>query len=368
MDLALQPAFLAEASTLLILLAGAILIYWSFRERYLVPWMAGWTVYGLAKLFSALSRTHHPGVPWHALAYIAFVLAMGLFAGTVFLYVYRKNLLWPAAAILALSLGLGLAHAWATKSLLLRGAFELSWRLVLALAAAQMVRFSWGRPNVGRWVLAATLLFLHSDLPASRHALYGYDILIDLLLGISMMTIVLDDSRAQIRRLDVLNAITLQISGSRDLASTVQLVLDELSQITRAKSAWFRVLEGDKLVLTAQTGLSSQLVQTLRGVDLTHSLSRFSGPEGKEVAVVRSSEAVEAFRTALEGEGLHHLVLVPVEGKNSQIGVLVMGMPHFRVHTESEKSFLKAAAKQLGLAAEPDGTDRTVAERMGEHF
>jgi PAS domain S-box-containing protein len=35
MNLALQPAFLAKASTLLILLAGAILIYRSFREKYL---------------------------------------------------------------------------------------------------------------------------------------------------------------------------------------------------------------------------------------------------------------------------------------------------------------------------------------------
>ena len=351
MDLALQPAFLAEASTLLILLAGAILIYWSFREKYLVPWMAGWTVYGLAKLFSALSRAHHPGAPWHALSYAAFVLAMGLFAGTVFLYVYRKNLLWPAAAILALSLGLGLVHAWATKSLLLRGAFELSWRLVLALAAAQMVRFSWGRPNVGRWVLAATLLFLHSDLPTNQHAVYGYDILIDLLLGISMMTIVLDDSRVQIRRLDVLNAITLQISGSRDLAPTIQMVLEELSRITRAKSAWFRLLEGDKLVLTAQTGLSPALEQTLRSIDLSYSAGRLAGRD-REVVLVHASEAVEAFQPAFESERLHHLVLVPVEGKTSQIGVLVMGMPHFRVHTENEKNFLKAAAKQLGLAAE----------------
>jgi PAS domain S-box-containing protein len=351
MDLALQPAFLAEASTLLILLAGAVLIYWSFREKYLVPWMAGWTVYGLAKLFSALSRAHHPGAPWHALSYVAFVMAMGLFAGTVFLYVYRKNLLWPAGVILTVALGLGLAHAWAPKSLLLRGAFEIVWRAVLALAAAQLVRFSWGRPNVGRWVLAATLLFLHSDLPTNQHVIYGYDILIDLLLGISMMTIVLDDSRVQIKRLDVVNAITLQISASRELAPTVQMVLEELSRITRAKSSWFRLLQGDKLVLTAQTGLSPALAQTLRSVDITHSVSRFAARE-REVAVVRSSEAVAAFQPALEAERLHHLVLVPVEGKTSQIGVLVMGMPHFRVHTENEKSFLKAAAKQLGLAAE----------------
>jgi PAS domain S-box-containing protein len=351
MDLALQPAFLAEAATLLILLAGAILIYWSFRERYLVPWMAGWTVYGLAKLFSALGRTHNSVVPWHVLSYVAFVLAVGLFAATVFLYVYRRSLLWPAGAILAVALGLGLAHAWTTDSLLLRYAFEVSWRLVLALAAVELVHFSWGRPTVGRWILAATLLFLPSDLPTNQHAIYGYAVLIDLLLGISMMMIVLDDSRVQIQRLDVLNTVTLEISDSRDFTQTAQAVLQELSLITSAKSAWFRLLDGEMLVLTAQAGLSEAMVEAIRTVDTARSVSGYALRES-EVVVLRSSEASPAFKQALQAEGLHHLVLVPVEGKNSQIGMLVIGMRHHRVHTENEKNFLKAAAKQLGLAAE----------------
>lgn len=365
MDLALQPAFLAEASTLLILLAGAILIFWSFREKYLVPWMAGWTAYGLAKLFSALSRAHQPWAPWHALSYVAFVLAVGLFAGTVFLYVYRKSLLWPSSAILTISLSLGLAHAWAIKSLFLRGSFEVSWRIVLALAAVQMVRFSWGRLNVGRWVLAGTLLFLHSDLPTNQHALYGYDILIDLLLGISMMTIVLDDSRAQIQRLDVVNTITLLISESRDFMATVQTVLEELSRVTRAKAAWFRLLDGDKLVLTAQIGLSEALVEAARTVDTGRSVSGYA-MRASEVLVLRSSEATPMFQSALKIERLHHLMMVPVEGKNSQIGMLVIGMGHFRVHTENEKNFLKAAAKQLGLAAENRNLLRQIVRSRNE--
>lgn len=351
MDLALQPAFLAEASTLLILLAGAILIYWSFREKYLLPWIAGWSAFGLTKLFSALSRAHQPGAPWHTLSYIAFILAVGLFTGTVFLYVYRKNLLWPAGAMLALALALGLAHAWAPKALLLRGAFEITWRAVLVLASAHMVRFTWGRANFGRWVLAGTLLFLNSGLPHNQHAIYGYDILIDLLLGISMMTIVLDDSRAQIQRLDVVNAISLRLSDAEEFVTTLQPVLQELMRITRAKSAWFRLLDGDRLVLAAQIGLSPATMEAVHSVDTTRSVSGYAMREG-DVLVLRSSEASANFKQALKTEGLHHLLMVPVEGKNSQIGMLVIGMAHFRVHTENEKNFLKALAKQLGLAAE----------------
>ena len=51
-------------------------------------------------------------------------------------------------------------------------------------------------------------------------------------------------------------------------------------------------------------------------------------------------------------EGIHHLVVVPVLGKSSPIGVVALGMAHHRSYTEDDRSFLKAAANQLGLAAE----------------
>jgi len=58
MDLTLQSAFLAEMSTLLILLAGAVLLYSSFREKYLLPWIAGWTCLTLSKVCVAVDQSH----------------------------------------------------------------------------------------------------------------------------------------------------------------------------------------------------------------------------------------------------------------------------------------------------------------------
>src|SRR5262252_1205871 len=99
MDVALRSPFLAEGLILLILLAGAVLLYWSFRERYLVPWMGGWVLGGLAKAFGDLSlRPGHPHI-WTALAYAAFVVAAGLFTVGVFLYVHHKKLLLPAGLL-----------------------------------------------------------------------------------------------------------------------------------------------------------------------------------------------------------------------------------------------------------------------------
>jgi len=346
-------AFLAEASILLALLAGAILLYWSFREKYLVPWIAGWTVYGLAKLFTTFSQTQASPRLWTALAYAFFVVAVGLFTGAVFLYVYQKKSLWLAGGFLSFALVVGIVRAlWLPHATLVRSAFDyFSWRLVLVLAAVQLVRFAWGRLNVGRWILAAMLLLLHTDLVPNAHALVGYDVLIDLLLGISMMIIVLDDSRVQIQRLNVLNSITQQLSNSNEFEPTIQTVLEDLSQIIRAKAAWFRVLEGGQLVLTAHRGLSEAFADTARTIEAGKSVGGYVLRES-EVFILPSSEVAPELRKLLKTEGIHHIVLVPVEGKSSRIGMLVMGMAHFRAHTEYEKKFLKAAAKQLGLAVE----------------
>ncbi len=365
MDLALQPVFLAEGSTLLVLLAGAILLYRSFREKYLVPWIAGWTVFGLARLFTALSDSPTPQRLWTALAYVSFVAAVGLFAGTVFLYVSQKRLVWPAVAILCLALALGLVRTWLPGSTVLRIAFQSSYLLVLLAAALQMVRYSWGRFNAGRWVLAGLLPLLHNDLAFHVHSILGYDILVDLVLGISMMTIVLDDSRVQIQRLNVLNTITQQISNSGDFAPVVDTFLRELMQITRAKAAWFRILDGELLVLNAQLGVTEAFAATVRNVSTSKSVSGYVMRES-QVVILRAIDAQPEFQPMLKAEGIHHLVLVPVEGKSTQIGMLSLAISHFRVHTESEKRFLRAAAGQFGLGAENRNLVRQVEQSRNE--
>src|SRR5262249_59080841 len=138
----------------------------------------------------------------------------------------------------------------------------LCWIVKIA-ASAQLVRFAWGRRTIGRWLLAFALLLLHVEVAGVSHPIVGYDVLVDLLLGIGIMTIVLEDSRVQIQRLDALNTITHQISDSRDFDSTVNTILDEIIGITHAKAVWFRTLQGDKLVMTASKGLSESFVQNV---------------------------------------------------------------------------------------------------------
>ena len=367
MDLALQYAFLAEGSTLLILLAGAILLYRSFRERYLELWIAGWTAYTVSRFLIGMHAGHNFSLFLLITAFSTFIAAMGLFACAVFLYVDQKKLILPAVITLLIAFVLGiLVYFGNAGNLIPPRVVELCWRLVLLAASIQLLRFAWGRLNIGRWLLAIMLI-----MPQLHHRTTGstdlwHEVLIDLLLGISMMTIVLDDSRVQIQRLDVLNTITSQISESRDFEPTVAVVLEELTQISRARAAWFRVLEGDRLVLAAHRGLSPGFATQAATVDINRSVSGFALREG-EVYVMRSSEATEDLRRALKTEHLHHILLVPVEGRqHSQIGIFVLGVAHFRAHMASEKKFLKAAARQLGLAAENRKLAQQVAQSRNE--
>lgn len=362
MDLALQYAFLAEGSTLLILLAGAILLYRSFREHYLELWIAGWTAYTGSRFLVAAFAGHQSSALWPFLAFAAFIVAMGLFAGSVFLYVDEKRLIIPAIIILLISIALGaFVYGSSTPHILAERIVQVSWRAVLLAASLQLLRFAWGRLNVGRWLLAVMLVLPHLHVGPRLSTQIWHDFLIDLLLGISMVMIVLDDSRVQIQRLDVLNTITNQISASRDFEPTVAVVLEELTQISRAKAAWFRVLEGDKLVLAAHRGLSPAFARQGSAVEVNRSVSGFALREG-QVYVMRSAEAAPEVASILKGDRIHHVLLVPVEGRHSQIGIFALGMAHFRAHMATEKNFLKAAARQLGLAAE----NRKLAEQVAQ--
>ena len=253
MNLTLQSAFLAEMSTLLILLAGAILLYSSFREKYLVPWIGGLSVFTVSKVFLALSASQPQTQMWAALAYGTYVIAVGLFATSVFFYVSHQKLLLPAIIALSAALPLEIAYSlWRPYPALHYAAFVLC-SFVSIMASTQLVRFAWGRTSVGRWLLAAMLVLLHLDTVGHVHQIVGTDLIVDLLLGLGMMTIVLEDSRTQVQRLDALNTITHQISDSREFDPTVGTILEELRRLTRAKAAWFRTLAGDKLELAAHT-------------------------------------------------------------------------------------------------------------------
>ena len=135
-----QPALAglkAGEWALLLVLGASLLVLSALRERYLLVWTAGWAL--LAG--SRLAGWHGAGmgiaeryVP--AVEQAAFVVAMGLFAGAVFVYIRERNLLVPLAAITLSMAGFAVARVllW-PGSLTLRVALEVSYRIILLTAA-----------------------------------------------------------------------------------------------------------------------------------------------------------------------------------------------------------------------------------------
>ena len=69
--------------------------------------------------------------------------------------------------------------------------------------------------------------------------------MVDLILGMSMLLVVFDDSKMRTRRLAVINALTTTITRSQQHGPMMATALEELKGLMRAKAAWFRLLEGD---------------------------------------------------------------------------------------------------------------------------
>src|SRR3954471_11451890 len=209
------PKLLAQDSAALIILAASLLVFRTFRERYLLVWIAGWLVYFVAQW--GLHRPGAAGVYAPAIFQATFILAIGLFAASIFLYSHARNFLLPLLLISVGVMGFAVARTllW-PDSLTLRVAVEFSYRLIAVAAAVQLLRFRWGRGEMGPWLLSLTLLGLHLDwAPLSSHLPFGFNLMADMLLGLSMLLVVFDDSRMRTRRLGVINALTSSISRAQ---------------------------------------------------------------------------------------------------------------------------------------------------------
>src|SRR5271168_2731357 len=202
-----QPALAglkAGEWALLLVLAASLVVLCALRERYLVIWTAGWTLLvgsRLSSVHGAAMRIPVRYVP--AVEQAAFVVAMGLLADAVLVYIRERNLLVPLAAITVSVGGVAVARAllW-PDSLPLRVALEVSYLIILLTAAIALLRARRGRWELGAWLLAAGLLMQHLSWPPyTSHVPAGIVVAADVLLGLSMLLIVFGEAQARGRRL-----------------------------------------------------------------------------------------------------------------------------------------------------------------------
>jgi PAS domain S-box-containing protein len=351
-----QPALAglkAGEWALLLVLGASLLVVSALRERHLLVWTAGWALL----VSSRLAGVHGAGmgIPEHyvpAAEQAAFVVAVGLLAGAVLVYIRARNLLAPLAAITVSVAGFAVARVllW-PDSLPLRVALEVSYRIILLTAAVALLRARKGRWEPGTWLLAAGLLVQHLSWPPFTDQIpAGGVVAADVLLGLSMLLAVFGEARARGRRLKVLGALTESIVLAQQQGGMMEDALGELQRLTKSRAAWFRLIEGGHLVATHAVGVSAEFLREAGFAELTESVSQ-TLERGKPVTAHRAGAGPEDVEL-LKAEKILYVVMVPVLGKKSPIGLLVLGSGGARKLTAEELEFLETCGRQLGIAIE----------------
>ena len=342
----------AAELALLILLGAAVLTLRAFRENYLKVWVVGWTALVASRLAEHCVASKIPA-PFDLLAVQAlFVLAVGLLAGAVLLYTRGRDFILPLTVITPILVGFAGARVllW-PDSLPLRVAVEVSYRIILLTASLVLLRARRGRWEPSTWLLALCLPLLHlSWSPFTDGVPPAAFLAAEIGLGVSMLLVVFDESRTRTRRLYAVQAITNSLASAQQYGNVVQSAVEELKRVTGVRAIWFRLVEGGHLVATHATGLSPDF---LRDAGFAEFNAEVQNLLSQTAPLVTTRDAARSEPTeCLAVEKIHQVVIVPVTGNKSAIGLLLLGHSRSRQWTPEELVFLQACAKQLAVAVE----------------
>jgi PAS domain S-box-containing protein len=337
---------------LLILLGASLLALRAFQENYLKVWVLGWTALVASRLVEHCFAAKIPA-PFDLVAgQTTFMLAVGLLAGAVLLYVRGRELIVPLMVITPILVGFAGARVllW-PDSLPLRVAVEVGYRLILLTASLALLRSRRGRWAPSAWLLALCLPSLHLSWSLFTDRVPAPVFLaVEIALGVSMLLLVFDESRTRTRRLYAMQAITKSMASAQQYGNVVQSAVEELKRLTGVRAAWFRLLEGGHLVATHAVGLSSEFLRDAGFAEMNDDLQRLLAQPGPQVAT-RDAAGPEP-KACLATEKIRQVVMIPASGNKAPIGLLLLGASRSRHWTPEELEFLQACAKQLALAVE----------------
>ncbi|MFZ0899222.1 MAG: GAF domain-containing protein [Candidatus Sulfotelmatobacter sp.] len=338
---------------LLIILAASLLVLSVFRERYLAVWTAAWTLLVTSRLVEKHGAGMHiPARYVPAVEQAAFVIAIGLFAWAVFVYIRERNLLAPLAAVTLSTAGFAVARVllW-PDSLPLRVALEVSYRIILLTAAIALLRARRGRREMASWMLAAFLLAQHLNWPPFTNQVpAGVFAAVDIALGVTILLVVFQEACARNQRLNVMRALTESIVLAQQQGGMMDKALEELLRLTRCKAAWFRLIESGHLVATHAVGVSAEFLREVGIAEMSANVSQ-TLEQGKPEPIRRGDTSPED-EHLLKSEKIQNLLMVPVLGKKAPIGLLILGSARERKLTAEEVEFLETCGRQLGIAVE----------------
>src|SRR5579864_3240223 len=342
----------AAEITLLILLGASLLALRAFRENYLKVWILGWTTLLASRLAEHCFAAKIPPPFDLVVVQATFVLAVGLLAGAVLLYTRTRDLILPLMVITPILVGFAGARVllW-PDSLPLRVAVEVSYRIILLTASLVLLRARRGRWEPSAWLLALCLPALHlSWSPFTDTVPPAAFLAAEIALGLSMLLVVFDDARTRTRRLYAVQAITNSVASAQQYGNVVQSAVEELKRVTGVRATWFRLVEGGHMVATHAAGLSPDFLRDAGFAEFNNEVQNLLS-QSSPLVTTRDAAGSEP-RECLEVEKIRQLVIVPVTGNKSAIGLLLLGHSRSRQWTPEELEFLQACAKQLAGAVE----------------
>ena len=134
-DLAV-PKLATQECAALIMLAATLLVFRTFRERYLLIWILGWLAYFVSPW--TLRSAPRFATPAYLVASSEglFVMAVCLFAAAVFVYSHARRLIAPLVVISMAAIAYAVVRAiyW-PDSVTLRVALEITYRFEVAADA-----------------------------------------------------------------------------------------------------------------------------------------------------------------------------------------------------------------------------------------
>jgi PAS domain S-box-containing protein len=345
------PKFVTRETAVLLILAASLLVFRTLRERCLMVWIVGWVAYLGAHhtLISASGQANPYSIP---VGHAEFILAVSLFAAGAFIYASARDLLAPLLVISIVLIAFAVVQGiWWPGSTTLHFALELSYRIVALAAVWQILRFRRARKEIGPWMLAAGLLLLHLEWwPESSHLPADADVLLDMLLGLGMLLVVLDESRLHTRRLATLNALTTSIARAGENGPVAVTALKELKELMGANAAWFRLIDGRRLTIFQQIGLSAEFLRDRASIALADPVEHV--PEQASPSVIGPAQLGEVVLPVFQREKLQQIIIATVPGKKAMVGTLVLGSHKPKSYAPDEMTFLTTCAQQLGLALE----------------
>lgn len=343
--------WLANVASTIILLGAAILVFRTFRERYLFAWISGWGVYLLYRVSSEAGFGKTPGIGV-GLTQAAFVTSVTLFSAAVWFYLEKRRFVAPTLAIGALFAALAAVRPlWLADSAITLIVIQVLYRLMTFSVAGTIAVYSRGRRELGPWLLAAMFVLLHMDVGTRTHGFPAFDEVIEVLLGLAMLVIVLDDSRARARRLEISSHITDVAARAPNVDALLESVLEEMRKLVRARVATFRLLQGNELALVKAIGASEEFVRSWSRPGSTSDFACEMLQIGQPI-VLRRNKIQGAIQQAFIEQHIVYAIVVPVRGNSSVIGTLSFGDSRVRSYRPDELQFLSVLAKQLGIAIE----------------